>query len=502
MNRNEVMDLINEIEEKFPVDEWAVDGIHVWPLIRISLAMRMYAQNASFRNKKSKEDEKSIFQHIRRANIYLRGWAMQYRAFLLDRVASDKIVGPVDVLILTYSTCRRFVNQKWFDQIFDPVRDKVDVKFTTFEMAPQYEYRFPRYNSSIYIQNSIDIIKIINKLSIKSPRAYKLPLYGEVNKKLVENIGFGLPSNSQLFKSVNLINRLSYFWEKKLKATTPNLVLTQCYYSDIGMALNLACSRLKITSVDIQHGVQGDYHIAYGRWNCVPKNGYELLPNLFWCWSEDEKQSIDKWNKQCTRSHKAVIAGNWWLNIWHDNNNKIVKDYNEIIYPMMTKETGQINILYTLQPIYDPPEWFIEYIRHSPPNWKWWIRLHQGMQAEIGRITKLFSTCDLSKIDINNATTMPLPALLNHMNVHITVNSSVVIEASEFAVPSIILSQNGELMYSDYISSGHAKYIDNKKDLDAAICYFCNSNINASRKPKINFDSDKFLYRYLRNKNH
>ena len=42
MNRREITDLINEIEEMFPVDTWVVDDIHVWPLIRIPLAMNLY----------------------------------------------------------------------------------------------------------------------------------------------------------------------------------------------------------------------------------------------------------------------------------------------------------------------------------------------------------------------------------------------------------------------------------------------------------------------------
>jgi len=37
MNLSKQMDLINRIETELPVESWIVDGIHIWPLVRIIL---------------------------------------------------------------------------------------------------------------------------------------------------------------------------------------------------------------------------------------------------------------------------------------------------------------------------------------------------------------------------------------------------------------------------------------------------------------------------------
>ena len=37
MNTSEIMDLINDVENRFSVDQWIVGGIRIWPYLRIRL---------------------------------------------------------------------------------------------------------------------------------------------------------------------------------------------------------------------------------------------------------------------------------------------------------------------------------------------------------------------------------------------------------------------------------------------------------------------------------
>ena len=37
----DIMNLLNEVEEDFAVDQWMIDGIHVWPLVRLDLAAEL-----------------------------------------------------------------------------------------------------------------------------------------------------------------------------------------------------------------------------------------------------------------------------------------------------------------------------------------------------------------------------------------------------------------------------------------------------------------------------
>ena len=67
--------------------------------------------------------------------------------------------------------------------------------------------------------------------------------------------------------------------------------------------------------------------------------------------------------------------------------------------------------------------------------------------------------------DIENASKLPLPSLLRFMNVHITESSSVVIEAEQFGVPSIVINKISKEYYKNQISSGYAVYANNIQDI-------------------------------------
>jgi hypothetical protein len=469
MNRREIMDLINEIEESFPVDTWVVSDIHVWPLIRIPLAMKLYALSSSSLTVKT---ENIFASRLKSIPIYLAGWLRQYVSSVRDLSGNQRHITNADVFFLNHSTCRFLLNHAWYDVFCGPLIEglgDLNLNSAIFEFTPRYEYRIPRYQKSSYIQNRIDATKIISKLISAPYLSYRLDKYSEVYEFAFRKCGIEILSIPKLLCRTNSIKRLAMFWEKKLRRVHPKLVFMVTYYGDLGLALNLACTWLGIPSVDIQHGVQGDYHVAYGRWNNVPDTGYELLPHIFWCWSEDEKNAIDSWNNSCANRHQAIAGGNPWLNMWFNDDSSIVKQHDQMLYEPMHSQDEQINFLYTLQPGYDPPDWLLEYIINAPSEWKWWVRLHPGMSLEKERIKSLFARCNPTQVDIDNASCMPLPALLRYIDIHVTQFSTTVIEAADFQIPSIVLHENAEHIYAKYIQMNRALYVSCEDNLNEAI---------------------------------
>lgn len=59
----------------------------------------------------------------------------------------------------------------------------------------------------------------------------------------------------------------------------------------------MACKRIGIKAVDVQHGRAGATgQKYYSRWTKFPKNSnYEIMPDVFWTWTEADKRAIDKW---------------------------------------------------------------------------------------------------------------------------------------------------------------------------------------------------------------
>lgn len=246
------------------------------------------------------------------------------------------------------------------------------------------------------------------------------------------------------------------------------MAFSVCYYSANAMALNLACRELNIPSVDIQHGVQFDAHIAYGHWTKVPQTGYAALPRYFWCWSQDEADVINEWNEQLTKHHQAVITGNLWLEQWRTEAYEWLKPAPGTVERLENKRAGKFNILITLQPIFSSPKdlaILLECIKNSKPDWQWWIRLHPLMLDKKEQIKTLFSEHSTARIEVEDASSTELFTLLSKMDAHITHSSATVLEALEFGIPSIVFSPMGKALYERKINNRQMFFSNQFEDI-------------------------------------
>ena len=75
-------------------------------------------------------------------------------------------------------------------------------------------------------------------------------------------------------------------------------------------------------------------------------------------------------------------------------------------------------------------------------------------------------------INIIDATEIPLYIILQHMDVHITEFSSIVLEAQQFGVPSIVVHELGKSLYNKQIQSGIAVFADTSDKLIDSINMF------------------------------
>jgi hypothetical protein len=231
-----------------------------------------------------------------------------------------------------------------------------------------------------------------------------------------------------------MIRAASRLFESLLAASGAKIAILAHYYNALGMAFVLACHRVGIPTVDVQHGWQLGDHAAYMDWCSLPPSGYELLPRLFWCWSQEEVDGINAWATGARTAHWAVLGGNPWHWYWLEGAGQ------DIGQRFQLPRTGSTNILVTVQP---PPVSALNTLRSvmegCPKSWKWWLRLHPRCRdAATVRATAAFFQGRADCV-VEEAGRAPLPLLLQKVDLHITANSSTIIEAAEFGVPSIVL---------------------------------------------------------------
>jgi len=260
-------------------------------------------------------------------------------------------------------------------------------------------------------------------------------------------------------------------FEHVLKAVQPSMCFIVTYYLAMGHALALACRRRGVLSVELQREGRGSRHEAY-RWLAVPDEGYTLLPAVFWSWGEEDADMINGWTRTLSRPwHRAIHGGPPHLASWFEDNNPRTQAYDAKIREIRVSAPAELEILVALQNhdgYVDVWNDLAALIERSPREWRWWLRRHPrtaDADRELGRLTAIRRP----NVLIEEASAFPLPALLRHMDVLLSVRSGAAVEASAFGVPSIFLSGAARELFPDLVETGKAEIVDDIRDLEARL---------------------------------
>jgi hypothetical protein len=208
-------------------------------------------------------------------------------------------------------------------------------------------------------------------------------------------------------------------------------------------------------------------HQAYGRWNKVPKSGFDLLPSKFWVWGEEEAEAINQWASQCPGFHSPIVGGNLFLNMWQTGKVQASGVIADKFIGIIEKHLNAKHIIVTLQSKNQLSKKvqanLISAIEKTESTMFWWLRMHPTFPQENIWFKGLFSR--YPNVDLDLATQSPLYALLPHMDVNITHSSSTVLEAEQFGIKSVIYSKHGAHFLSDKIKSKVAVLAENCEGL-------------------------------------
>lgn len=468
VNTSKIMDIINEVEDRFSVEKWISGGIHIWPYLRMKLNFdicRVYHTN---------KHRRKAFAHTR-STKFLGDITRFGIASLVDRHKNARPFSHVDAVLVSDGLSYAKLEGYWYEKFCDPLIEWLsNQSLSTFMISPLNEYRTPRYSPSLFIQPFLDVAKIRGRVAssqilVNDVLAVEYPLFIEyLNRQKLINY---MPDIKDLRRQAMTLQGMADVFSRYLRELSPKLVFGVCYYGMEGMALNLACRKMGIPSIDLQHGVQGDLHVAYGRWNRVPSEGYELLPSRFWVWSESEVATIERWNSSVARWHKPLLGGNLWMNEWRWGHNELIERHDKRIQYIKKQIPGMSHVLITLQSgladeqVLGP---ILKVMSSRQRDIFWWVRLHPCMLKEKATINRMIESNQISFYDLDVATDFPLYALLRHMDLHVTHSSSTVIEAEYFDIPSVIISAYGAEFFADQIFSGVAVAAVAKHEIEDA----------------------------------
>jgi hypothetical protein len=500
MTIKDIIYIINSIENNFQVENWKINGIHSWPIVRSYLAEGLRNEIVELHEYKSKY--KSVV--IRLFNRLLLGLIYLIKSKILDYKNDQKIKGKYNILFLTNTTFRRSkIKAKWYDIYTFPIIEefaKIGMKSYVLELSLNYTEKFPRYNKTNLIEFKRDIYYlfqiIISKLSRKK-NIIEMVGYDQIQKYMKNNhCKIKMPKIDYFTKRIRNLQYKAKYYSNYIKRTKCTVGIVNGYGSDDGMAFCLACSKSKIISIEIQHGMISEFMPRYGSWHKVPEYGYELLPNIFWTWSDYETKFINEWAAKHSNYHRAIEGGFFWSNKWRNGLfEDLVNSAKTKIYKKESLKRKFI-ILVTLQSIEFEPCWLKNAMVNSPENYYWLIRFHPSYDNVKKRqlFYKYFVDNKFYRFNIEDSTTLPLMAILNFTNVLCTSFSSSVLDAKFLNVRSVVYHSYGIEHYKYEIKNGWVEGALTEKEFSKTLKSLENKDNNKMDKSNLkNIDSESVI---------
>lgn len=463
---------INEFENRVDVRKYEYKGIRIWPLIRTWIFWQLVNQDPVTGNNsvdiKSKRGNNIGFQLL---NQFKTTFISFYKAlFTFKKV---KVAGIIDLLFISrYRDHNSKIDGEYFNKHIDAILDITDTDYNYIKLEHTQtggNKRVSRYKNTTFIncEHYINVYKILKKFKrIFSKDKECVDLCVELLDVLSTHFSeLDLNSKQLSWRIENLI-AYHHFYKRILSIVQPKIIFVMCYYSPENMALISAGSSLNIKTVDIQHGIQGEYRFGYTFWNKkLLREGYELLPDYFWTWGKRFKDDLEKW-MGTDGTHKPIVGGYPSFSSFYYN--RFQYDMDNLFQIQKKLEKYDRKILFTFQPFDKSifPDIFLYALENSPNTWKWLVRFHPTLQTEnekeliISTISKTGADVDL---DFSNK--LFLLNVLNLVDFHVTVWSSTCHEALALGVHSIIIDPLGKEMFSEYVNEKQFSYVESGKDL-------------------------------------
>jgi hypothetical protein len=449
------LSLLDEIERRFPVAEWRGGDLEIWPLARMDLYHDMYWADAGV----DAPAERSLPLRIagRMATPLRNLWSSRYD--LANYVARP---APAYAVFLGDGVSLDRVDGRWRDRFGEPLIAALEARGQrTFLMQTGHLGRLP-WHRPTFAANLIESRGFLRAL--RSRLTLDLPEFDRVLEFLARS-GVAAPSlrHETLGRRANLVAATAVEFQRLLQLVEPRLAFVVTYHTRLAPAFLLACRRLGILSVDVQRAPHESAPHAY-RWAGLPERGYATLPAVFWSWTKHDATRIDEWSGGLAAPwHCAIHGGHSQLASFLDDQDPVTRAWDQRFAAIDRGATFEREILVTLQPLHGfRAVWdaLCAQVEASPPSWRWWIRRHPASRPDQDAESAGLLALRLPNVKVAEASALPLPVLMRHANVLVSLASGAAVEASMFGVPALFLIDAARHAFPELIGRGAAAVVE------------------------------------------
>jgi len=462
MTREEITIKLAEFERTHPVETYTIYGTHVWPVIRVTIALALSANLLSRLSAYPPDREIAVNTKRKQLKDFIYFNYHYFKYCLLKnlnfstgfykRIKSRTPKG--EIVIVTNPTRKIELGDIEYHTVVGPLEDILSQKGISTIIwernSTQFtDFYYPDWQSEINnLAQGFTSLKFAKRLP-------QFDWFNDLNEWLNNNFKTEMDWNL-IEAKIRRVFHFSRIAEKWLKKTGCRIVITDCWYNIYCLAFILAASRLGIKTVDFQHGMQGPGHFSYQAWEKGPSKGYALFPDKFWVWGKNDADILIKNKINNINLNDVIIGGNLWINKWLNDENHIIK--KSIEKSLALTEKWEKSILVTLQKGIDLETILFDVIKNSPKNWLWLIRIHRQETDQLANFEKRFWETGHPGINLRDAIEHPLYALFHSVDAHITGFSTCALEALAFDIPTVLIHKSGKYAYQKYIDKGTMYY--------------------------------------------
>lgn len=453
MNREKITKLMGEYEDSHPVESYVAYGWRVWPAIRMYFCLGLHSgilNKSSMYKCLTATIKKKIYplEYTRLLALYVI--SLIKKLFFRKHFIFQK--NTCDIVIITYSTRTEWIGGTFYNYLADPliaILNKLNKRTVIIDLGPT---KTPCYERHIFCRSILDIEYNIEKYLYSHKSIQPPKWFNELKKWSLSTLNYDLSwvDLDQRIRQILIYKRIFKSWFNDIQCA--NLIIDY-WYGPIGMGASLAAKENGIKSIDLQHGLQGNGHFAYSNWKKCPKKRYDVFPENFMVWGNDDAENLLKVNNRNLFQDRVSVVGNLWMNRWKEKeSNRVFK--SSINNARSVIGTSKKVIIVTLQKEVPYKDELLPLLSCSPSSWMWFIRLHRSMKDQIDNMENEFASIKNARVNIREATLLPLYALFKVCDCHITWFSTCAIEAAAFGIPTVLLHQSGIHAFNKYIQKG------------------------------------------------
>ncbi|MGB0372021.1 MAG: hypothetical protein ACPGN3_11855 [Opitutales bacterium] len=465
MNSSEIHKLCRSVQERFDVGRFVLDGVGVWPAVRFYF----YTKVADSRQRRymylyQKKSHSSVFAAeqadteqpgVKSLTREQRDRSEEELSLIRDETVPDVLLfntqkapeqSPDFLIFQLFQDYRAEVGGGIYDKYLDPMVSLFGDRYRfqkLCRMTPEAVFKNYTFSPTFYaLQESAMITG---------------PVYKDQDAFLKTILDFNdvvLRYDPKLFldpffiiERVRKILNRARLLQPLIEHYSPKAVFFQSFPNVEKMPLTLACKRVGVPSIDVQHGYLDSSQI-YNDYLELKPDRFDLMPCKIWCWGDLTTETL-RAQYPAGSGPDFNVGGYLWDEIY-------AREFPEVVE---NKEKG---ILFIHQPDLVAqhrdggllPEHLVEAVKNLPKDVEFMIRMHPRSLHLVDDVEAQLVELGLDAFDVRNASLDDLEIVLARTSKLLTSWSTVAFEANAQGIPVGIIDDVGEDIFKTYVERG------------------------------------------------